>query len=258
MGRLDGKVALITGAARGQGEAEARLFVAEGARVVLTDVLDDRGEAIASELGDRAAYAHLDVRSEDAWAQAVESTIARFGRIDVLVSNAGVLDVAPLFFCTLEQFRKVLDVNLIGAFNGIKAVTAPMVEQGKGSIVVIGSAQALRAAQGLPAYVASKFAVRGLAKVAALELGQVGIRVNLIHPGGIDTEMIHRPEFDPVQQEETFRALPVGRGGTVDDVAPLALYLASDESSYVTGADFVVDGGLLAGFVYAGVDGASP
>ena len=254
MARLDGKVAIVTGAARGQGEAEARLFAAEGAQVIVADILDELGGAVAADIGDAARYVHLDVTAEHDWEAAIATCSEHFGPPSVLVSNAGIFDIVPIVFCSLEQFRRVLDVNLIGTFNGIRAITPSMAAAGGGSIIVIGSAQALRAAQGLLAYVASKFAVRGLAKVAALELGGLGIRVNCIHPGAIDTEMIHRPEIDAVQQEKTFRALPLGRGGTVGDVAPLALYLASDESAYVTAADFVVDGGLLGGFFYEGID----
>ena len=241
--RLAGKVALISGAAKGQGEAEARLFVAEGARVMVSDVLDDEGEQLATELGDAARYAHLDVTSEEQWAAAVDQTVDAFGRLDVLVNNAGIMQFKGMLQTTLEEYRRIIDVNQIGCFLGMRAVAGAMSGHG-GSIVNVSSIQGLEGGVGMIGYSASKFAIRGMTKVAAGELGRFGIRVNSIHPGAIDTEMGRAGVGD--QGDEILKGLPIGRMGRVEEVAQLVLFLASDESSYSTGGEFVCDGGWTA------------
>jgi 3alpha(or 20beta)-hydroxysteroid dehydrogenase len=242
MARLDGKVALVTGAARGQGEAEARRFVAEGARVVLADVLDDV-KTVADDLGTQAMAVTLDVADEDSWSSAVGEARDRFGRVDILVNNAAIYRAGtPIVDLTLADYRAVVEVNQIGVFLGMRAVAPVMAEQESGSIVNVSSVDGLTGHAGAVAYVASKFAVRGMTKVAALELGPAGVRVNSIHPGVVDTPMIAGlTEHFPV------RRLPAQRIGRPDDVASLALFLASDESAFCTGAEFVVDGGHTAG-----------
>jgi len=252
MARLDGKVALITGAARGQGEAEARRFVAEGARVVMGDVLDDDGRRVAASLGERALWVRHDVSSEASWAAFVDAAKGRFGRIDVLVNNAGILGIAPIASITLEQYMRVINVNQVGCLLGMRAVIPAMVEAGGGSIVNIASTAGLEGVPGLVGYVSSKFAIRGMTKTAALELGRVGIRVNAICPGGIDTAMGRGDDFPKVDTGNVLASLPIARIGRPDEVASLAVFLASDESSYCTGADFVVDGGMLAGPQWGG------
>lgn len=245
-GRLEGKVAIVTGAARGQGEAEARRFVAEGASVLLTDVLDEEGEAVAEGLGDRAAYRHLDVSSEAEWVAAVEDAEARFGPVTILVNNAGILDFSSIEHQDVEKFRRVIDVNLVGTMLGMKSVTPSMRRAGGGSIINISSNGGIMGLPSLGAYVSSKWAVRGLSKTAALDLGKRGIRVNSLHPGGIDTPMTRMPGQDP--NDSAFaRSLPMRRFGLVDEVANVVTFLASDEASYVTGAEWSVDGGATAG-----------
>jgi len=246
-GRLHGKRAIITGGARGQGEAEARLFVREGASVLVTDVLDDAGAALASELGDAAAYRRLDVTSEADWTAAVGEVTERWGGLDVLVNNAGIAMLSPIEHTSLDDYRRVLEVNQVGVFLGMRSVIAPMRDSGGGSIVNISSVDGLTGMANVVAYVSSKFAVRGMTKVAALELGPDRIRVNSVHPGGVDTAMIRPPGFEDVDYDALFAGLPLGRCGTSDDVALGVLYLASDESSYVTGSELTIDGGLLAG-----------
>lgn len=252
MGRLDGKVAIISGAARGQGEAEARLFAGEGALVVLGDVLDERGTAVADEIGSAARYTHLDVRDEASWSAAVALAEAELGSVSVLVNNAGILRFTRLVDTSVEQFREVVDVNQVGPFLGMKAVVPSMTRAGGGSIVNISSTNGLAGFPATIAYTATKFAVRGMTKTAAMELGPLGIRVNSIHPGGVDTEMI-RPGGevaglpDAGTLDTRFVDLPLGRVGQAIEIARLALFLASDESSYCTGSEFVADGGMLAG-----------
>jgi 3alpha(or 20beta)-hydroxysteroid dehydrogenase len=244
MGRLDGKVAIITGGARGQGAAEARLFAAEGARVVIGDVLDDMGAAVADELGsDVAAYTHLDVTDEDQWAAAVALTEDRFGPVTVLVNNAGILMFQAIHRTERADFERILQVNLTGVFLGIKAVTPSMARAGGGSIVNISSTAGLTGLPYLGAYVASKWAVRGLTKSAAIDLGSKGIRVNSVHPGGIDTPMIEGTDRDAPY----YKRLPVPRMGSPDEAARAVLFLASDDASYTTGAELTVDGGATAG-----------
>ena len=245
-GRLDGKVALITGGAGGQGEAESRTFVAEGARVAIADIADDAGKALADELGDAAAFLHLDVTSEEDWAAAVEAVGTQFGRLDVLVNNAGILRFSPLAETTLEDYRRVIDVNQVGTFLGMRAVIEAMKAAGGGSIVNISSIEGFFGGPFLVAYTASKFAVRGMTKVAAVELGQHGIRVNSIHPGAVKTNMVGDIQGVDMSKMEGFLspAVPVGRLATAEDVANLCLFLASDESAYCSGSEFVIDGGV--------------
>jgi len=248
MGRLDGKVALITGAARGQGAAESRLFAAEGALVMLGDVLDDDGAIVARELADRAFYHHHDVTSEVDWDAIVAATLSRFGRVDVLVNNAGVFKVMGMTLTSLEEYMRVVTINQVGTFLGMKAVAETMIGQGSGSIVNISSIAGLGGGAGTIAYSASKFAVRGMTKVAAVELAPFGVRVNSVHPGLIDTPML-RDGFGLGSDAslDAIRArVPNGRMASADDVARLVLYLASDDSTYSTGSEFVVDGGITA------------
>jgi 3alpha(or 20beta)-hydroxysteroid dehydrogenase len=250
MGRLDGKVALITGGARGMGKSHVRHFVAEGARVVFGDVLDDRGEYVAAGLGaESCRYVHHDVTSEADWAAAVTTATDAFGRLDVLVNNAGVLKFASIAEMPLEDFRRVLEVNAVGCWLGMKAVIEPMKAAGGGSIVNISSIEGFTGAAGLSAYSASKFAVRGMTKVAAQELGRLGIRVNSVHPGGVLTRMTleQAATFDRVDGEAFLRSLPIPRFAEPAEISRLVAFLASDESSYSTGSEFVADGGILSG-----------
>ena len=245
-GRLDGKVAIVTGAARGQGEAEARRFAAEGAKVLLTDVLDEDGDTVAKELGDAAAYCHLDVTSEDEWVGAVADAEERFGPVTVLVNNAGILDFAPVEKQDVGKFRQVIDVNLTGTMLGMKSVVPSMRRAGGGSIINISSNSGIWGIPMAAAYCSSKWAVRGLSKAGALELGKHGIRVNSVHPGGVDTPMTRMPGYDP-NEAPWAKALPLGRMGNPEEIAAVVAFLASDEASYVTGAEWSVDGGATAG-----------
>ena len=244
--RLRGKVAIVTGAARGQGEAEARHFVAEGASVLLTDVLDDEGQAVAADLGEGAAYRHLDVSSEEDWIAAVADAEERFGPVTILVNNAGILDFGSIEQQDVERFRRVIDVNLTGTMLGIKTVVPSMRKANGGSVINISSNGGINGLPSLGAYVSSKWAVRGLSKTAALDLGKWGIRVNSLHPGGIDTPMTRFPGQEP-NDSPFAKSLPLGRFGLVDEVANVVTFLASDEASYVTGAEWSVDGGATAG-----------
>jgi 3alpha(or 20beta)-hydroxysteroid dehydrogenase len=250
MGRLDGKVALISGAARGMGNAEARLFAAEGARVVVTDIVDDEGKTLAGEIGGSALFQHLDVTSEEEWNAAVSAATAAFGRLDILVNNAGIVIPSPMRDLLLEHYRAVTEVNQTGVFLGMKAATPAMEASGGGSIINISSIDGIIAMDMVFAYVASKFAVRGMTKAAAIELAPVGIRVNSIHPGFVHTQLGNLNPGDDTRQlldDYSARRVPLGRTGEPEDIAPLALFLASDESAYCTGSEFVADGGILAG-----------
>jgi 3alpha(or 20beta)-hydroxysteroid dehydrogenase len=248
MGRLDGKVALITGGARGMGKSHVRHFVAEGARVVFGDVRDDQGRYVAAGLGEQSCrYTHHDVTSEDDWAAAVALAVEAFGQLDVLVNNAGILAFATIAEMPLADFRRVLEVNAVGCWLGMKAVTGPMAKAGGGSIVNISSIEGFTGAAGLSAYSASKFAIRGMTKVAAAELAQFGIRVNSVHPGGVLTRMITETAGARSDGEAFLRSMPLGRFAEPVEISRLVAYLASDESSYSTGSEFVADGGLLAG-----------
>lgn len=264
MGCLQGKVAIVTGAARGTGEATTRHFVAEGARVVLGDVLDERGRAVAKDLGDAARYTTLDVTSESDWARAVAETKDAFGCVDVLVNNAGVLHMAAIADTQLDDFERVVRINQIGPFLGIKAVIEPMKEAGGGSIVNISSIDGRTAKNGLVAYASSKWAVRGITRVAALELGKYGIRVNCVCPEAGSTEMIARYVPEGVDIEKVIKhQQPVlstqrGRGSAerMEDIARLVAFLASDASASCTGSDFPIDGGNTAGTIVPLAPGA--
>jgi 3alpha(or 20beta)-hydroxysteroid dehydrogenase len=248
MGRLDGKVALITGGARGMGKSHVRHFVAEGARVVFGDVLDDQGAYVAAKLGEQSCrYVHHDVTSESDWAAAVTLAQEAFGTLDVLVNNAGVLAFAPIADMTLAAFRHVLEVNAVGCWLGMKAAIAPMTKAGGGSIVNISSIEGFTGAAGLSAYSASKFAIRGMTKAAAQELGQLGIRVNSVHPGGVLTRMVLEQANSGRDGDHFLGSLPLARFAEPAEISRLVAYLASDESSYSTGSEFVADGGLLSG-----------
>ncbi|MEU5220056.1 glucose 1-dehydrogenase [Streptomyces sp. NPDC020807] len=249
MGKLDGRVVLVTGAARGQGEQEARLFAAEGAKVVLADVLDDAGEALAKELGEgRAAYVHLDVTSEGEWAAAVAAAKERFGKIDGLVNNAGILRFNELLSTPLEEFQAIVSVNQTGCFLGIRTVAPEIAAAGGGTIVNTASYTGVTGMAGVGAYAASKHAVLGLTRVAALELAAKGIRVNAVCPGAIDTPMSNPEGVDPAATAELYRGLvPLGRIGRPEEVAALALFLTGEDSAYITGQPFVIDGGWMAG-----------
>jgi 3alpha(or 20beta)-hydroxysteroid dehydrogenase len=250
MGRLDGKVALITGGARGMGKAHARHFVAEGARVVIGDVLDERGEYVAGKLGaDLCRYVHHDVVSEDGWAAAVRATVDAFGQLDILVNNAGVLVNATIAEMSPAEFRRVLDVNLVGCWLGVKAVIGPMRAAGGGSIVNVSSIEGFAGAAGLSAYSASKFGIRGVTRTAAQELGKFGIRVNSVHPGGVMTRMVMETaqSFANVDPVQFVNSMPIPRFAEPVEISRLVAFLASDEASYSTGAEFVADGGILSG-----------
>ena len=248
MGQLDGKVAIISGGARGQGEEEARLFAREGATVVLGDILDDDGQRVANSIvdtGGQALYVHLDVTSESDWSDIVDKTVAEFGRVDFLLNNAGILPVAPIEQATLEHFRQVVDVNLVGVFLGIRAVIPAMREAGGGCIINTSSTAGIQGYPGLGAYVSSKFGVRGLTKVAAVELGGDNIRVNSVHPGPVDTEMLANPDAKRDEHGDRPMRIPISRMGRAEEIAKMMLFIAAD-ATYSTGSEFIIDGGLTA------------
>ncbi|MFF0776560.1 glucose 1-dehydrogenase [Nonomuraea wenchangensis] len=240
MGRVMGKTALVTGGAMGMGGATVRRLVAEGANVVIADVNVTAAQDLADELGPNAIIEKLDVRSPEEWARVVDRTEKRFGSVDILVNNAGIADPAPLEQWDTARLQRTLDVNLIGVFNGIQAVVPAMKRAGGGSIVNIGSVGALQGVPGLSGYVVSKWAVRGLTKTAALELGAHGIRVNAVHPGQIKTPMTAGVTFDTSN-------VALGRVGEPDDIAGIVLFFAGDDSRFVTGSEVAGDGGQIAG-----------
>lgn len=243
MNRLDEKVALITGGARGQGAAEAELFMAAGARVVITDVLDDEGAATAQRLGAACEFMHHDVTSEGEWQRVVDSVVERHGQLDVLVNNAGIFRAVGLVETSLEMWEQMVAVNQTGVFLGMKAAAAPMRANGSGSIINISSIAGLRSAAVAHAYGATKWAVRGMTKSAAVELAPFGVRVNSVHPGIIETPMLAEfGELRPGLEER----IPMGRVAGADEVAKLVLFLASDDSSYCSGHEFVIDGAMTA------------
>lgn len=251
MSNLDGKVVLITGAARGQGEAEARLFAERGARVMICDVLEDQARQVASDIGDAAQAITLDVRDEKAWQVAVDATVSAFGKLNALVNNAGVAGIKGLKDMSTEDYMTVININQLGVFLGMRTVAGVMKDAGGGAIVNISSIAGLGGMVGGMAYCASKFAVRGMTKVAAMELGPDNIRVNSIHPGGVLTNMVTDAGLTGDAADKLFKAVPLGRISQAREMATLAAYLISDDSSYSTGSEFVADGGMTAGFALA-------
>ncbi len=249
MGKLDGQVALISGAARGQGEAQARLFAREGAAVVLADLLEEDGRRAAESIvdaGGQAVFRKLDVADQSNWAELVGQTVEQFGRLDILINNAGILRTALIEHSSLQEYLEVIKINQVGVWLGMRAAIKPMREAGGGCIINTSSTAGLEGYPGFGAYVSSKFAVRGMTKVAALELGRYNIRVNSVHPGPIDTPMIRDPRVAPADGGELNLNTPIPRLGRPDEVAAMMLFIAA-AATYSTGAEFVIDGGQTSG-----------
>ena len=248
---LAGRVALITGAARGIGAATARLAAARGAHVAIADRRADEGADLAAELNaaraDSALALALDIGSEDDWRAGITEVEGRFGKLDILVNNAGIIRVQPLSEMTSENFRKVVDVNLVGTFLGVKYGAEALARAGGGSIVNLSSVQGLEGREGFAAYSASKFGIRGLTKTAAIELGPLGIRVNSVIPGPTKTKMTERPGWTAEDYDRAYKGYPLGRMAEANEVAEMILFLASDAGSFCTGGDFAVDGGITIG-----------
>ncbi|NEB76109.1 glucose 1-dehydrogenase [Streptomyces sp. SID14478] len=245
MNNLTGKTVLVTGGARGIGAEIVRLAVAAGGNVVISDVLDEESAALAAELGERARYVHLDVTSQEEWQAAAAHAVAEFGRLDGLVNNAGISTGMPFETESVERFRQVVDINLVGVFAGMKTVVPAMKEAGGGSVVNISSAAGLMGLALTSSYGASKWGVRGLTKIAAVEQGTSGIRVNSVHPGMTYTPMTAQVGIQ--QGEGNYPNTPMGRVGEADEIARAVVFLLSDDSSYVTGAELAVDGGWTTG-----------
>lgn len=243
MGRLDNKVAIITGAAQGMGAEHARLFIAEGAKVVMTDLNEEKGHALAAELGENAAFVKQNVASEADWATVVAAAEEKFGPVNVLVNNAGITMAKNMLDVTVEEYKRIVDINQVSVFIGMKTVAPSMVKAGGGSIVNISSMNGLVA--GAIGYTDTKFAVRGMTKSAAINLAPMGIRVNSVHPGVIATPMVVQ-EDTKAAVEAFAKHIPLKRVAEPKEVSNMVLFLASDDSSYSTGSEFIIDGGLTA------------
>ena len=248
--RIEGKVALISGGARGQGAAEAKLFAQEGAKVVFGDILDDQGKQVEAEIneaGGEALYVHLDVTQEADWESAVETAVSRYGKLDILVNNAGITIRKNVEDTTEEDWDRIMAINAKGVFLGTKQAIPAMRQSGGGSIVNISSIAGLVATPGSGiAYTASKGAVRLFTKATAIQYAKEHIRCNSVHPGGVDTPMTRQLRTAPVSREERLRFVPMGRSAAPEEIAYGVLYLASDEASFVTGSELVIDGGTTA------------
>ncbi|WP_232680194.1 glucose 1-dehydrogenase [Nocardioides sp. R-C-SC26] len=251
MGRLENKVAIVTGGAMGQGAEIARAFVAEGARVVVADVAKEQGQALADELGDAAHFAQHDVSDAASWASVVEDATGRFGPVNVLVNNAGILRFGDIERQEPSEVELLWRVNQMGTFLGMQAVTRGMRKNGGGSIINASSVEGLAGMASCTAYAATKWAIRGMTKCAAMELGRHGIRVNSVHPGMIDTPMT-RVHGGDAAMEFGASKVPLRRVGHPSDIAPVYVFLASDESGYMTGAELAVDGGVTATHAFGG------
>lgn len=256
MGRLQSKIAIITGGARGMGAATARLFANEGATVVIADMLDTEGRALAAEIGSNAIFCKHNVADESQWEALVDEVVMRLGRIDALVNNAGVVSFGAIENSTAQEFDRVFGVNVKGPLLGIKYVGKAMKAAGKGAIVNISSVDGLRGANSLGVYSSSKWAVRGLTKTAALEYGHHGVRVNSVHPGGVDTVMGNPQGQTGAERNKDYERVPLQRIGEPGEVAAASLFLCSDEASYITGAELAVDGGWAAGYYHSYLPGA--
>ena len=249
MGKLDGQVALISGAARGQGEAQARLFAREGAAVALGDVLEEDGQRVAESINDtggQAMFQKLNVTEITSWQSMVDETVAQFGRLDIVINNAGIARFKMIEDSTLQEYLEVIQINQVGVWLGMQTAIPALKEAGGGCIINTSSTAGLEGYAGLGAYVSSKFAVRGMTKVAAQELGKYNIRVNSVHPGPIDTPMIRDPQLARRAEGDMSMNGPIPRVGHVDEVAAMMLFIAAD-ATYSTGSEFVIDGGITAG-----------
>jgi len=258
MARMAGKTAIVTGGARGMGAATARLFAAEGARVIVADVLEDEGRKLAAEIGEAAMFQRLDVTREDEWQALTDEAVSRFGHIDALVNNAGVVAFGPIVEITPETIDRVFGVNVKGPMLGVKTVGSAMLRRGRGAIVNISSLDGLRGVNSVSVYSASKWAVRGFTKSAALEFGPHGVRVNSVHPGGVDTVMGNPQGQTGDTRNQGYERVPLQRIGEAEEVAAASLFLCSDEASYITGAELAVDGGWSAGYYHSFLPGAPP
>lgn len=243
-GRLDGKIALITGGAMGMGAAHARAFVAEGASVMIADIAEDIGRELAESLGDRAGFVRLDVTDAEQWRSAVAETVSRFGGLSVLVNNAGIFQAGPLLELTRAQWDRTLAINLTSAFLGIQAALPELQRSGLASVINVSSTAGIESYGGQAAYSASKWGLRGLTRSAALDLAADGIRVNSIHPGGVATPLVEA--FRPLSAEDTVGST-LSRFARPEEISGLVVFLASDEASFITGAEYVIDGGITAG-----------
>ncbi len=258
MGRLSGKVAIITGASQGMGAATARLFASEGAKVALGDVKDEAGAAVAREIGEAAMFQHLDVSSDDNWRDFVVAAVARFGGLDVLVNNAGLVHFTAIENFNPRDANTVLGVNVVGPMLGVKHAAPHMKTRGGGVVINISSVDGLRGCNGLTLYTASKWAVRGLSKSLAYELGPHGIRVCSIHPGAVDTPMGNHRGQKGDELNRNYKRVPLQRIGQPEEIARASLFIASDEASYITGAEIAVDGGWSAGYYQPALPGMPP
>lgn len=243
MARLEGKVAIITGSAQGMGAAHAKKFIEEGAKVVLTDLNEEKGKAFAAELGENAIFVKQNVANEEDWKNVVAKAEEAFGPVNVLVNNAGITMAKSITDTSVEDYRKIVEINQVSVFLGIKSVVSSMEKAGQGTIVNISSLNGL--VGGAVGYTDTKFAVRGITKAAALELAPKNIRVNSVHPGVIATPMVVQ-EDTKAAVEAFSKMIPMGRVAEPEEVSNLVLYLASEESSYSTGSEFIVDGGMSA------------
>jgi 3alpha(or 20beta)-hydroxysteroid dehydrogenase len=246
IGRLNDKIAVITGAARGIGAATARLFAKEGARVVVADISPE-ADRVAAEIGEAAIAVRLDVADEEQWRRVRAETRSRFGTATILVNNAGIGFFTPLLDCSLADYQRVLSINLVGTFLGIKTLAPELIAAGGGSIINISSTEGLQGSAGMAAYASSKWGVRGLTKVAAMELSSQGVRVNSVHPGVTNTPMANPKRLSSEAVRNVCAPIPIGRNADPDEIARVSLFLASDESSYMCGAELAADGGLTAG-----------
>jgi len=253
---MQGKVAIITGGARGMGEATSRLFASEGAHVIIADVLEAEGKALAESIGANATFMRLDVSNEENWAALVRSVKAEHGHIDALVNNAGVVAFSLLEDVQVAEIDRVLSINVKGPMLGLKHVGRAMREAGRGAVVNISSIDGLKGTNSMGLYGSSKWAVRGLTKIAAFELGPHGVRVNSVHPGGIDTVMGNPMGLKGEERNTTYGGVPLQRVGEPTEVAAATLFLCSDEASYISGAELAVDGGWTAGHYQPALPGA--